>query len=169
MRRGVVPPVTINMTDGNCGVVREYEPRGDDEWVITFDRFCMPQTLFIQVRDGDVLVSNAATLREQAAADGRPGWTLEGGGGWKYTASEFTIDEDEARRLLWVLGLVEDRVVECPDCGGSGDHVLWGQCRRCGGLGCGECCDGAVEELELCPSCGGEMMVPESIVRGWSK
>ena len=168
MRQGVVPPITINMTDGNCGIVREYEPRGNGTWVITFDRFCTPQTLLVQAwNNGDVLVSNAATLREMAEASGERGWTLEDG--WKWTASEFTIDEDEARRLLWALELVEDRVVECTDCNGSGDHMLWDQCRRCGGLGCGECCDGAIQVPEPCPSCGGEMMVPESIARGWSR
>lgn len=170
MRQGVVPPITINMTDGNCGIVREYERQGNGNWVITLDRFCTPQTLLIQMwDDGELIVSNAATLRNAVANGCRFGWTLETGGNWKWKASEFTIDEDEARRLLWMLGLVEDRVVECPDCGGSGDHVLWDQCRRCGGLGCSECCGGAVQVLEPCPSCGGEMVAPESIVRGWSR
>ncbi len=170
------PPLVFNMEDGNTGILRAFEiVYPGQSYMIWFDRFCTPEKLRLDISpEGEVSVWGEADLQAYLnSAEGRERGITLGGSQHVSGCCEFKISVEEARRILWTLHLIEDQLIACPDCNGTGDH--WGErveaCGRCGGTGCGECCDGAVQVPDLVPclSCGGEQMVPESVVRNWSR
>jgi DnaJ-class molecular chaperone len=80
---------------------------------------------------------------------------------WRYVSYGMADAKRLADALETAIG--PEQTLGCPECNGYRLGEAIDTCGSCGGRGCGECIDGAVQVQVPCDLCGGEGEIPESL------